>query len=106
MTDSMGGLNHIGEQTLSVTGTSGGLTLPTGATVSRPKHASFRVVSGSPVRWRADGTDPTTTAGSLLNIGDVMEWLEPLWDYYGMISRVEFISTTGSTATVEVTYFD
>ena len=98
-----GGLNHTGQQTLTVTGSAGGLTLPT-TTNARPKHAMFRVVSGSPVRFRCDGTAPTATAGTLLNIGDVMEWTNADWDYYGMIHQVQFISTTAANSTVEVMF--
>lgn len=48
--------------------------------------AALIQAEGVDVRWRADGTDPTTTVGMLLPAGETM------W-YTGDLSKLTFIET-------------
>lgn len=106
MTDSMGGLNQIGYQQLSVSNTSVALTLPTAANATRPKHAIIKNESSTTsVRWRADGTDPTDSVGMLVGPGEVLNWMDPVLDYFGILKRIEFIRATNDT-TLSIAYFD
>lgn len=67
------------------------LTVPTGATLAMIK------TEGADVRYRDDGTDPTTTNGMLLETGD------EFW-YSGAPRALRFIETSTS-ATLHVLYY-
>ena len=99
----MESLNQTGQQTLAVSSTAVSLTLPTGVN-ARPKHAFFRVTGSGNVRWQANGTAPTATAGERFKPDEMMHWMEPDYDYAAMIARVQFIREAGDS-TVEVAYF-
>lgn len=81
----------LGYQQLSVSSSASGLTVPTGAT--------FCVISveGEPVRWRDDGTTPTSTVGMPLQVGQQLS-------YSASLSAIEFIAQTGS-ATLDIAYY-
>lgn len=73
-------------------GTATGLgTVPTGS-----RYAIIQAESQS-VRWRDDGTDPTTTVGMVLAAG------ADFW-YFGDLSAIKFIETTAS-AKLNVAFF-
>lgn len=60
---------------------------------------AFITVETNPVRWRADGTDPTSSEGHLLQAGDSLS-------IFGTVNlkNLKFIRT-GSDATLRVTYY-
>ena len=58
------------------------------------------------VRWIAEGTTPTSTLGMPVAARSYISWLEPGFNYYGMISRVQFIRDDATDATLEIFYFD
>ena len=62
------------------------LAAATGLTV--PSRAEWALIEceAQSVRWRDDGTNPTTTVGHVLNPGDVLE-------YKGLLSAIRFIET-------------
>ncbi len=68
------------------------LTIPAGATVA------WVTVEGQPVRFRCDGTAPTTTLGSLLAVGSLTQFR------VNGLTACQFIQTT-ATATLDVEYF-
>ena len=96
--------NQRGYQTLTVSTTSVGLTKPTDIL---PRHALI-FVGAAAIRWRADGTDPTSTVGMFVAAGSYIDWTDPMGDYQGLIDRVEFIrdSTAAGDATLAIAYFD
>lgn len=49
------------------------------------------------LRWRDDGTDPTTSVGMLIPAGQTLE-------YYGPLSRLRLINATAG-AVANVTYY-
>jgi hypothetical protein len=69
------------------------LTIPDGAVFAE------LVVSGQPVRWRADGPDPTAAVGMPLAVGVHKTF------FLQSLSTLRFIETAAS-ATIDVTYFD
>ena len=69
------------------------LTVPAGA-----KRALFKV-SVQPVRWRDDGTNPTTSVGMLIGTAD------PFFMYTGDLAKVKLIQTA-ATATVDICYYN
>lgn len=94
-------MNQIGIQNaLSATTTTAvALTLPTG----QPSHAIIQV-AGNSIRWRADGTAPTATAGILVSAGSNIEFMDLASDWGGVISNFRAIGISG-TATLEVAFF-
>lgn len=56
-----------------------------------PDHTKLAVIQceSQQVRYRDDGTNPTTTVGVILNVGDVLF-------YNGTMSALKFIEVTAS----------
>jgi len=80
------------------------LTLPGSAnTRIKPTHAIINVV-GASIRWRADGTAPTATAGILVSAGANIEFMDGTINYQSLIERFQAIGISG-TATLEVAFF-
>ncbi len=96
-------LNQQGFQSaLAVSTTAVALTpAPAG---SRPKHCQIRVI-GEPIRWRADGTDPTASVGELVAAGDRITFMDPYYNYVSMIEKFRAIRES-SDATLDIIYFD
>ena len=69
------------------------LTVPAGATYA------YIVMEGDPVRWRDDGTDPTTAVGMLQG-----PTTEP-WFYNGDLDEIEFICQGLAGSTLSVSYY-
>lgn len=82
-------------ETVSVTGTAGGLTA---ATYAGAVKATI-TVEACAIRYRGDGTAPTATSGHVLNPGDVLKLDTP-----DEIRRAKFISRDGGTASIVITY--
>lgn len=81
-------------QTITVSGTAQGLTVPTGAT-----GATLSVTTGN-VLYRDDGTAPTATVGTTLYSGT-----SPYW-YTGNLSAIQFILPSGvGSATITVGFY-
>lgn len=75
-----------------------GLSSSKSLTVPANAKTALLKVETQPVRWRDDGTDPTTTDGMLLDVG------EEFW-YTGDLAEIEFIETA-SSAVLHVSYYD
>jgi len=54
--------------------------------------------TGDTVRWRDDGTDPTTLVGHLLAAGATLT-------YYGDCSKIKFIRTGATSMTLPTSYY-
>lgn len=89
-------LRQVGYEQLSI---SSSVTASTLASIpAGPIREAVIRASGANVRYRADGTAPTATVGELLKDGEVLE-------YDAVCSRVRFVSTSSSTATLDVGYY-
>lgn len=86
------GFKSLGYQQVTSLSSAAGLTVPAGASIA------LLQVTGQNVRWRDDGTDPTTTVGMVLTSGG-----DP-FPYSGDLSKIKFIEVTAS-AVLNVTYF-
>lgn len=86
------GFKSLGYQQVTSLSSAAGLTIPAGAGLA------LLQVTGQNVRWRDDGTDPTTTVGMVLTSGG-----DP-FPYSGDLSKIKFIEVTAS-AVLNVTYF-
>lgn len=67
------------------------LTVPPGATVADI------TIEGQPIRYRDDGTAPTSTVGMLL-------YQSQSFRYIGSLSAIKFIQTA-ATATLDISYY-
>ena len=88
------GVNR-GFETITVAGTAIGATT---ATAQKANYAVFGPLETAQVRWRDDGTAPTSTVGHLLEIGQVLT-------YDGPILGIKFIRTGGVSGTLPCSYF-
>ena len=70
----------------------------TSATFGRA-NAAFVTVEGSPVRYRVDGTAPTSSVGHELLVGDVLRL-----EHHSEVENVQFISADGNTATLRCSF--
>lgn len=82
----------LGFQAITSLSTAQSLTVPAGAT-----HALVHTETNA-VRWRDDGTAPTSSVGMYLNTTD-----QPLL-YSGNLNAIQFIAATG-TPTIGVSYY-
>lgn len=71
----------------------------TAASVAAANRALV-TVENAPLRFRVDGTDPSSSQGHLLNDGDTLT-LEDRWN----IERFRAIRSSGSDAAIRVTYY-
>lgn len=94
--------NQLNFEAVAVSTSAVSLTTPGYA-----KHVMIRV-TGAPVRWRADGTAPTSTVGMYAGIGQYIEFMDDEEDQRGLIKNIQFIRDTsaGADASLEVAYFD
>lgn len=89
------------QNALSIAGTATSLTIPTGI---YPSHCIIQV-TGANIRWRADGTAPTTAIGIQVAAGTNIEFMDPMVNYEGLIRAISFIADDAGTATLEVAFF-
>ncbi|HEX9704458.1 MAG TPA: hypothetical protein VGA20_04375 [Gemmatimonadales bacterium] len=97
-------INQIGAENLAVSTSEVALTGVSGKTSNRV----LIHVGDAPIRWRADGTAPTSTTGMYVAAGDYIDWTDSVTNYRGLIGNVQFIRDTsaGGDATLAVAYFD
>jgi hypothetical protein len=79
-------------ESLTVSSTAVGLTVPSNV------HSAFVSTDGETVRFRMDGSNPTSTVGHKLPLDTFIEF------YRDDLAHVRFIAT-GSDATLFVTYY-
>lgn len=73
------------------------LSSATGLTVPTDARIALIQAEDQSVRWRDDGTDPTTTVGMFLPTSVVLE-------YDGQLSELKFIEVTAS-AKLNISYY-
>lgn len=65
-------------------------------------------IETAPVRWRADGTDPTTSIGHYIaNSGSLTldSWTAPGTNWKSVMRKIKFCGTS-ATAALHVSFFD
>jgi len=104
MSEGMRGRNCIAFATLTVSNAAGGITLAsaTPAISVKVKRAVITVETDQ-VRWRADGTAPSSTEGHLVNNGDTLQFMDA--NYESILRAISFIRVTAD-AKLKITYFD
>lgn len=86
------GFKSLGYQQVTNLTAAVGLTVPAGAGLA------LLQVTGQNVRWRDDGTDPTTTVGMVLTAAG-----DP-YPFSGDLSKIKFIESS-ATAVLNVAYY-
>lgn len=85
---------------LSVGASAVGIATTTTTPTGRSQMSRCVIQAEQTVRWRADGTNPTSTSGTLMTRVD-----DPLSVTNAVARSIRFISTSAFTATVNVTCF-
>lgn len=85
-----------GFETLTVTNAAA--VGPTAALITN-RTGLFITCEAASIRYRFDGTDPTSTVGHLLNAGGYLEILNPV-----ALGKIKFIAIAGN-ATLQATYY-
>lgn len=92
-------ISAIGSERLTVDATVGGVAL----TVPSAARRAVITVETAEMRFTEDTTAPTTTRGHLVNIGDVIKYMDN--DWRGALLNWRGIRTTATSAVVEATYY-
>jgi hypothetical protein len=90
----------LGYQQLATVSSATGLTVPSRDPISgMDVKANFALIVAETqdVRWRDDGTAPTSSVGMLLKAGTIFQ-------YDGDLNKIQFIEVTGS-AKVNISYY-
>lgn len=98
------GVNIVDYATLAVS--SSAVTLVTNASPTLPARANRAYITceTQPVRWRADGTDPTATEGHTIAKDDSISFTGI--NYRQLLERITFIATSAGDGALKITYFD
>lgn len=83
---------------LSTEQISQGASTASGLTVPAAARSAFVTMGANPVRFRSDGTDPTTSVGHYVAANGNLEL------FGDELNTIKFISTT-STSNIFVTYY-
>lgn len=93
----MPGTGIVGYQTgLTVSNSAIGLTIPSGI---RPNYA-FITTENNQIRFRVDGTDPTSSEGHIVDPGSTIELVDE-----EQIRKFKAIRTGAADAIFRITYF-
>lgn len=85
-------MDALGHQQITSLSSAVGLTIPEGTQMALVQAETQNV------RWRDDGTSPTTTVGTILQAGDILEYDA------AQLPVVKFIEVTAS-AKLNVSYY-
>jgi hypothetical protein len=91
-------LTPVGFCQFTATGTAQGLAAACSGGIPAGSASAFIVVESANVRWRDDGTAPTTSVGMLFANGSA-----PL-SYQGNLAGIQFIAVSGSPV-VDVSFY-
>ncbi len=100
----MQGINVIDYATLAVS--TGAVDLIANGSPALPDQAKrvFITCETQPVRWRADGTAPSSTEGHVLGKDDSISFTGA--NYRQLLEKIEFIATSAGDGALKITYFD
>ena len=101
-------VNAIDYSTITITSTAKVLATGTSPTMPGRTKGAVITVEDDQVRYREDGTAPTSTEGHLLNVGDVLtfdSWAVPRNDWRQVLNAIQFIRVTAD-AKLKVSWYD
>ncbi len=103
------GTNNVAYSTLTVTDTAQVMATACSPVMASQAHGAIITVEGSPIRWRDDGTAPTTTEGHLMNAGDVLtfdSWSVPSVNWRQVLNAVQVIRATTTNGLLKISWYD
>lgn len=87
----------VGYKQITSLATAVGLTLPNAPAGTQIGAAIIQNNTTGTVRWRDDGTAPTSTVGMLIPAGGEL-------DYFGEMTAIQFVSASGSPI-LDISYY-
>jgi len=98
----MQAINIIDYAILSVAASIVGLANSTPALPSKAKRVYITTETDA-IRWRADGTNPSTSEGHVLAVNDSISFTSA--NYRQLLEKIRFSKVT-NTAALKITYYD
>ena len=98
------GTNILAYATLAISTSAVSLAVDANPVLPAKCKRVFITAETQPVRWRADGTAPTSTEGHLLAIGDSISFTN--FNYRQLLESIKFIATVTGDGAIKITYFD
>lgn len=89
-------INYDAFESLAVAGSAVGFTA---GTIGGNRTHALITCETAAVRFRFDGTDPTSSVGHLLEKGDIM-----VCESQQQVTNIRFIRKTGQSATLQCSY--
>ncbi len=96
--------NVLDYATLAVSTSAVGLVADASPVLPAACKRVYITCETQPVRWRADGTDPTSTTGHVLAKDDSISFTGA--DYRQLLEKIKFIATALGDGALKITYFD
>ena len=98
------GVNVLDYATLAVSVAAVSLGADASPTLPAKCNRIYITCETQPVRWRADGTDPTSTTGHILAKDDSISFTGA--NYRQLLEKIRFIATAAGDGALKLTYFD
>jgi len=102
------GTNNCGYSTLTVSSTAVALATACSPVMPNTAHGCIITLEDDYVRWRDDGTAPTTTEGHQMTPGEVMtfdSWTVPRNNWKEVLRAIKFIRVT-TDAKLKISWYD
>ena len=86
--------------TLTVSTTAVGLSSAS-TPITHAATGAIITLETAQIRWRADGTAPTSTTGHIMDISDILDFSEGNWR--DILNRIQFIRTGSTDGALKIT---
>ena len=104
----MSGINNIDYSTITVTNAAAVLSTACSPVMPAGARGAVITVEDDQVRYRDDGTAPSTSEGHLLNVGDVLtfdSWTVPKQNWRQVLRAIQFYRVTAD-AKLKISWYD
>lgn len=105
----MSGVNNTGYSTLTVTDTASVVSTAASPAMPGGTKGAIIAVETAAIRYREDGTAPTSTEGELVNAGERIvykSWGVPGANWRSVLKALQVIRTTGTSANLKIHWYD
>ena len=103
------GTNNIDYSTLTVTNSAQVVSTAASPAMVSQAQGAVMTVETAPIRYRDDGTAPTSTEGHLLMPGDVLKydsWTVPSQNWKQVLRALQVIRTGTDNGLLKISWFD
>ena len=101
-------INNVDYSTIPISSASKVLATESSPTMPSQAHGAVITVEDDQVRWRDDGTAPTSGEGHLLNVGDTLtfdSWSVPKNNWKQVLNAIRFIRVS-TDAKLKISWYD